>query len=192
MARTTSSPIAGRPLTALLSDDRPDIRAVIEDHVASEPWRRLERALEQPTSDKGDLVEFTLILGEPDLSSAFLVQAATDPITGEAATRSYCGRILNGHAPETLYDEILDGGQTIPGLKRLNRARFITHQAMKVDKDAGGPYAAGAWLSWAAGAPMTAKRYARRALKRNPNQQLASEVLYRASTGVAPAWPRPR
>jgi len=192
MARRRPSPIAGRPLTALYGDEDIDTSTVLRAHVASEPWWRIENALDQPTANRDDLVEFAAILTVPPTLSAFLVQAATDPVTGEGATRDYCGYAISGQAPDDLYPDIMSGEDALPGLKRLNRARFIAHQAMKVDNSSSGPYTVGAWICWAMGAPSTAKRYAIRALKRDPASSLAADVLAMVRTGEGPSWPRPR
>lgn len=192
MARKPPSPVAGRPLTALFGDEDVDVSAVLGAHLATAPWWRIEDALNQPTANRDDLVEFAAILTVPPTLSAFLVQAATDAETGEGATRAYCGYLLDGQAPDKAYRDIMSGELAVPSLRRLNRARFIAHQAMKIENSSSGPYTAGAWLSWAMGAPSTAKRYAVRALKRHPGHALAGDVLAMARLGERPSWPRPR
>lgn len=191
MARTAPSPVAGRPLTALYGDDDPDGREMLTDHVATEPWRRVELLLRGAKPSTADLAELAAIMTVPPALSAFLVQAATDIKTGEAATKAYCGYALTGQRPDDLYADILSGERARPVLRRLRRAQSLAHKAMKVEMSSG-PYTAGAWLCWAMGATRTAQRYATRALDLNSGHRLAADILVMARMNASPSWPRPR
>lgn len=193
MARQPLRPIPGRPLTAILNDDVDlEPEDALDAHVASEPWHRIER----PLQDRGiathdDLTELAVLLNLPPTLLAFLVQAATDLTAGEGATRSYCGYVITGQPPADAYRDVIGGERARPVLRRLRNAQFVVQQSLKVEKTSGA-YAAAAWLTWAMGAPWTAKRFAIHALRINPNQPLAGDVLMQTRLNVTPSWPRPR
>lgn len=196
MARTKPelSPVPGRPLTLILGDDDVDkvgFKSLLARHVASEPWRRIEKALTTGSASRDDLVEFVVLLGLPMTLNAYLIQAATDEATGEAATRALCGYAITGQPPAQRYQDIISGDGARPTHRRLNSARLLTHQMADVEATSG-VYAAGGWLCWALGAPRTAKGYLKRAGRYNPNHQLAGDIMFSIRSKENPSWPRPR
>lgn len=197
MARTSPelSPIAGRPLTAILGEsvsDENQFKSMLMEHLASAPWERLERAFTTtgvPSHD--DLVEMVVMVGLPMTLNSYLIQAATDRATGEAATRALCGYAITGQPPGQRFQDIISGEVARPTRRRLDRARLLTHMMMKVEETSG-VYAAGGWLCWAMGAPRTAKGYLKRAGRYNPNHQLAGDIMFAIRSKQSPGWPRPR
>lgn len=197
MARTSSEPfpIPGRPLTAILGDhinDENEFKAMLVQHVATAPWDRLERMFTMtgaPSHD--DLVEMVVMVGLPMTLNSYLIQAATDVVTAEAATRALCGYAVTGQRPEQRFQDIISGEAARPTRRRLDRARLLTHMMMKVEETSG-VYAAGGWLCWAMGAPRTAKGYLKRAGRYNPNHQLAGDIMFAIRSKEGPSWPRPR